>query len=61
MLRSTFDAFNVAHPDRPLINPRGCRRGHPAGQGPATVAELGRFAVFAFDLDAPAQPRPTSR
>jgi len=52
MLRSTFVAFNVAHPDRPLINPRGAAAGTLRAKDPATVAER-RLRFFAFDLDAP--------
>jgi DNA ligase (NAD+) len=52
MLRSTFDAYNVAHPDRPLINPRGAAAGTLRAKDPATVAER-RLRFFAFDLDAP--------
>jgi len=51
MLRSTFDAFNRAHPDRPLINPRGAAAGTLRAKDPATVAER-RLRFFAFDLDA---------
>jgi DNA ligase (NAD+) len=32
MLRSTFAAYNAAHPDRPLINPRGGRGRDAASQ-----------------------------
>ena len=34
MLRSTFAAYNAAHPDKPLINPRGAAAGHDPRQGP---------------------------
>lgn len=51
MLRSTFTAYNVAHPDRPLINPRGAAAGTLRAKDPATVAER-RLRFFAFDLDA---------
>jgi DNA ligase (NAD+) len=51
MLRSTFAAYNVAHPDRPLINPRGAAAGTLRAKDPATVAER-RLRFFAFDLDA---------
>ena len=50
MLRSTFAAFNTAHPDRPLINPRGAAAGTLRAKDPATVAER-RLRFFAFDLD----------
>src|SRR5206468_4876884 len=52
MLRSTFAAYNAAHPDRPLINPRGAAAGTLRAKDPATVAER-RLRFFAFDLDAP--------
>jgi DNA ligase (NAD+) len=49
MLRSTFVAYNAAHPDRPLINPRGGAAGTLRAKDPATVA--GRnLRFFAFDL-----------
>lgn len=51
MLRSTFTAYNVAHPDRPLINPRGAAAGTLRAKDPAVVAER-RLRFFAFDLDA---------
>src|SRR5439155_10923504 len=50
MLRSTFDAYNTAHPDRPLINPRGAAAGTLRAKDPAVVAER-RLRFFAFDLD----------
>jgi DNA ligase (NAD+) len=50
MLRSTFTAYNVAHPDRPLINPRGAAAGTLRAKDPATVAER-HLRFFAFDLD----------
>lgn len=52
MLRSTFAAYNTAHPDRPLINPRNAAAGTLRAKDPATVAER-RLRFFAFDLDAP--------
>lgn len=55
MLRSTFAAYNAAHPDRPLINPRGAAAGTLRAKDPATVAER-RLRFFAFDLDAPSAP-----
>src|ERR687887_1172541 len=51
MLRSTFAAYNEAHPDRPLINPRGAAAGTLRAKDPAVVAER-RLRFFAFDLDA---------
>src|SRR4051795_8819738 len=51
MLRSTFPAYNAAHPDKPLINPRGAAAGTIRAKDPATVA--GRdLRFFAFDLDS---------
>ncbi|MFD9741556.1 NAD-dependent DNA ligase LigA [Umezawaea sp. NPDC059074] len=50
MLRSTFTAYNVAHPDKPLINPRNAAAGTLRAKDPATVAER-RLQFFAFDLD----------
>jgi DNA ligase (NAD+) len=50
MLRSTFAAYNSAHPDKPLINPRNAAAGTLRAKDPATVA--GRnLRFFAFDLD----------
>jgi DNA ligase (NAD+) len=50
MLRSTFAAFNAAHPDKPLINPRGAAAGTIRAKDPATV-EGRNLSFFAFDLD----------
>ncbi|MBF6209672.1 NAD-dependent DNA ligase LigA [Nocardia puris] len=50
MLRSTFTAYNTAHPDRPLINPRNAAAGTLRAKDPATVAER-RLRFFGFDLD----------
>ncbi|MEC3976574.1 NAD-dependent DNA ligase LigA [Amycolatopsis sp. H20-H5] len=50
MLRSTFGAYNTAHPDKPLINPRNAAAGTLRAKDPATVAER-RLRFFAFDLD----------
>ena len=49
MLRSTFAAYNAAHPDKPLINPRNAAAGTLRAKDPATVAER-RLQFFAFDL-----------
>src|SRR5262245_26968770 len=50
MLRSTFAAYNEAHADKPLINPRNAAAGTVRAKDPATVA--GRnLRFFAFDLD----------
>ena len=53
MLRSTFAAYNTAHPDKPLINPRNAAAGTLRAKDPATVAER-RLTFFAFGLDADA-------
>jgi len=50
MLRSTFAEYNAAHPDRPLINPRGAAAGTIRAKDPAAVAGR-RLRFFAFDLD----------
>jgi DNA ligase (NAD+) len=50
MLRSTFAAYNAAHPDKPLINPRTGAAGTVRAKDPAAVAER-RLRFFAFDLD----------
>ncbi|GAA1024636.1 MULTISPECIES: NAD-dependent DNA ligase LigA [Amycolatopsis] len=50
MLRSTFAAYNTAHPDKPLINPRNAAAGTLRAKDPAAVAER-RLRFFAFDLD----------
>src|SRR3954449_8731831 len=50
MLRSTFAAYNAAHPDKPLINPRGAAAGTLRAKSPAAV-EGRRMRFFAFDLD----------
>src|SRR5215211_9502559 len=51
MLRSTFAAYNAAHLDKPLINPRGAAAGTIRAKDPAVVAER-RLRFFAFDLDS---------
>src|SRR5919201_6782207 len=51
MLRSTFAAYNAAHPDKPLINPRGAAAGTIRAKDPAVVAER-RLRFFGFDLEA---------
>src|SRR4051794_28908679 len=50
MLRSTFAAYTAAHPDKPLINPRGAAAGTLRAKSPAAV-EGRRMRFFAFDLD----------
>jgi DNA ligase (NAD+) len=49
MLRSTFAAYNEAHPDKPLINPRNAAAGTVRAKDPKTV-EGRRLQFFAFDL-----------
>ena len=49
MLRSTFAAYNAAHPDKPLINPRSGASG-TLRQKDAAKATDRRLAFFAFDL-----------
>ena len=50
MLRSTFTAYNEAHPDKPLINPRNAAAGTVRAKDPKAV-EGRRLQFFAFDLD----------
>jgi DNA ligase (NAD+) len=50
MLRSTFAAYNAAHADKPLINPRGAAAGTLRAKTAAAV-EGRRMRFFAFDLD----------
>jgi DNA ligase (NAD+) len=50
MLRSTFTAYNEAHPDAPLVNPRNAAAGTMRAKDPEKVAER-RLRFFAFDLD----------
>src|SRR4051812_19031396 len=54
MLRSTFAAYNAAHPGKPLINPRSGAAG-TLRQKDAAKATDRRLAFFAFDLH-PAGP-----
>jgi DNA ligase (NAD+) len=53
MLRSTFAAYNQAHPDKPLINPRNAAAGTVRAKDPEQVKER-RLRFFAFDLDTEA-------
>jgi DNA ligase (NAD+) len=53
MLRSTFLAYNTAHPDKPLINPRNAAAGTLRAKDPAAVSER-RLQFFGFDLDTSA-------
>ena len=57
MLRSTFAAYNTAHPDKPLINPRNAAAGTLRAKDPTTVAER-RLQLFAFDLYTSAEGTP---
>src|SRR5688572_13573587 len=50
MLRSTFAAYNEAHPGKPLINPRNAAAGTVRAKDPKTVEER-RLRFFAFDLE----------
>ncbi|QUF05497.1 NAD-dependent DNA ligase LigA [Actinosynnema pretiosum subsp. pretiosum] len=54
MLRSTFTAYNEAHPDKPLINPRNAAAGTLRAKDPATVAGR-RLRFLAFELDTDAE------
>jgi len=55
MLRSVFDAYNAAHPDRPLINPRNAAAGTLVHKSPETCVREGRtLRFFAFPDDADA-------
>ncbi|RZT16714.1 DNA ligase (NAD+) [Kribbella sp. VKM Ac-2569] len=49
MLRSTFAAYNAAHADKPLINPRNAAAGTLRAKDAATVSER-RLQFLAFDL-----------
>ena len=49
MLRSTFAAYNEAHSDKPLINPRNAAAGTVRAKDPKVVEER-RLRFFAFDL-----------
>src|SRR5688500_1603445 len=49
MLRSTFAAYNEAHADKPLIDPRNAAAGPVRAKVPKTV-EGRRLQFFAFDL-----------
>jgi DNA ligase (NAD+) len=54
MLRSTFAAYNAAHPDKPLVNPRSGAAGTLRQKDPAKATER-RLSFFAFDIH-PAGP-----
>lgn len=60
MLQSTFDAYNAAHPDKPLANPRNACAGTLLQKDPAAAAAAGRVLRFyAFDVHAPDAPEVT--
>ena len=62
MLRSTFAAYNAAHPDKPLINPRGAAAGTIRAKDPATVAGRATCASSPSTSTRPrTAPTPTSR
>ena len=52
MLRSTFAAYNAAHPDKPLVNPRNGAAG-TLRQKDASKALDRRLSFFAFDIHPP--------
>ncbi|HEX2105435.1 MAG TPA: NAD-dependent DNA ligase LigA [Solirubrobacteraceae bacterium] len=52
MLRSTFAAYNAAHPDKPLINPRNGAAGTLRQKDPSKALDR-RLAFFAFDIHPP--------
>jgi DNA ligase (NAD+) len=52
MLRSTFAAYNAAHPDKPLVNPRNGAAGTLRQKDPSKAAERG-LHFFAFDIHPP--------
>ena len=60
MLRSTFAAYNEAHPDKPLINPRNAAAGTVRAKDPATVAGRGCASSPSTSTPRTARP-PTSR
>ncbi len=52
MLGSVFAAYNAAHPDKPLANPRNACAGTLLQKDPAAAAAAGRVLhFFAFDAD----------
>jgi DNA ligase (NAD+) len=52
MLRSTFAAYNAAHPDKPLINPRNGAAGTLRQKDPSKALDR-RLSFFAFDIHPP--------
>jgi DNA ligase (NAD+) len=54
MLTSVFDAYNAAHPDKPLANPRNACAGTLLQKDPEAAAAAGRLLhFFAFDVEGP--------
>lgn len=52
MRRSVFAAYNEAHPDKPLANPRNACAGTLLQKDPVAAAAAGRLlSFFAFDAD----------
>ncbi|MEA2170603.1 MAG: ligase, partial [Solirubrobacteraceae bacterium] len=52
MLQSVFAAYNAAHPDKPLANPRNACAGTLLQKDPKAAADAGRVLKFyAFDVD----------
>ena len=52
MLQSVFDAYNAAHPDKPLANPRNACAGTLLQKEPQAAAQAGRvLRFFAFDVE----------
>lgn len=57
MLRSTWSAYNDAHPDKPLTNPRNGAAGTLMQKDPAAAAAAGRvLTFFAFGGDRDGTP-----
>jgi DNA ligase (NAD+) len=52
MLRSTFAAYNAAHPDKPLVNPRNGAAGTLRQKDPSKARDR-RLQFFAFDIHPP--------
>jgi len=57
MLRSTWEAYNAAHPDKPLTNPRSGAAGTLMQKDPVAAAAAGRvLRFFAFGADVDGAP-----
>ncbi|HWV85652.1 MAG TPA: NAD-dependent DNA ligase LigA [Capillimicrobium sp.] len=57
MLRSTWEAYNAAHPDKPLTNPRSGAAGTLMQKDPEAAAAAGRvLRFFAFGADVDGTP-----